>query len=217
MTIMHHPSDDVLVAYATGASDEAVSLVIATHLTLCPQCRRSVAAAEAAGGSLLSGLAPVSLGDDALSSVLSRLGDAPIAAPNFKTAPIAPDAAMTPEPLRNYAGELGAVKWIPIAPGISFRSLLTRGNTRVQLIRSAPGAGVAPHTHGGNELTQVLAGGFSDVTGHYRRGDLQTTDASITHDPTADDDGYCINLAVTDAPLKFQNLGVSLLAKLFGF
>ncbi|HET7333527.1 MAG TPA: ChrR family anti-sigma-E factor [Rhizomicrobium sp.] len=216
MTIMHHPSDDVLIAYATGASDEAVSLVIATHLTLCPQCRRSVAAAEAAGGSLLSGLAPVSLGHDALSSVLTRLDDAPAAA-GTETAFIASDAAMTPEPLRHYAGELGAVKWISIAPGISFRPLLKRGKMRVRLIRSAPGAGVAPHTHCGIELTQVLTGGYSDVTGHYRRGDFQTTDASIIHDPTADDDGYCINLAVTDAPLKFQNLGVGLLAKLFGF
>lgn len=218
MTIMHHPDEGALVAYASGASDEAVSLVIAAHLTLCPQCRGAVAVAEVAGGSLLSGLAPAPLSDDALKSVLSRLDDTPaVVTDHIKPAPTLCDAAMTPEPLRNYTGELGHVKWIAMAPGISFRPVLKRGKTRVQLIRSAPGTGVLPHTHGGTEMTLVLAGGYSDETGHYRRGDLQTTTSDITHAPTADDDGYCINLAVTDAPLKFQNLAAGLLAKIFGF
>jgi len=51
------------------------------------------------------------------------------------------------------------------------------------------------------EMTLVLAGGFSDDFGHYRRGDLATADASVAHRPIADLDEECICLVVTDAPL----------------
>ena len=75
----------------------------------------------------------------------------------------------------------------------------------MQLIRTAPGAGVGTHTHRGEELTLVLTGGFTDATGSYRRGDLQTTTPEIVHRPVTDDDGTCITLAMTDAPLKFMS------------
>jgi len=31
--IHHHPDDELLLAYASGAADEAVSLIVATHMT----------------------------------------------------------------------------------------------------------------------------------------------------------------------------------------
>ncbi len=58
------------------------------------------------------------------------------------------------------------------------------------------------HTHGGNEMTLVLAGGFSDDTGHYERGDVSIADDELVHTPVADPGEDCICLAVTDAPLK---------------
>jgi putative transcriptional regulator len=48
----------------------------------------------------------------------------------------------------------------------------------------------------------VLAGGFSDGDGHYVRGDLSFSDGEVDHSPRADDDGECICLTVTDAPLR---------------
>ncbi len=125
---------------------------------------------------------------------------------------------IAPEPLRSYlGGDFNRVRWIPIGPGVSYRPLLKHSASRVQVIRTAPGAGVGLHSHGGEELTLVLAGGFSDVTGNYRRGDLQTTTPDILHRPVTDADGYCITLAVTDAPLKFKSPVVGLLGRIFGF
>jgi putative transcriptional regulator len=63
----------------------------------------------------------------------------------------------------------------------------------------------------------VLTGGFTDVTGSYRRGDLQTTTPDIVHHPVTDADGYCVTLAMTDAPLKFMSPLVGVLGRLFGF
>ena len=42
MSIRHHPDDATLVAYAAGAVTEGISLVVAAHLDLCPQCRARV-------------------------------------------------------------------------------------------------------------------------------------------------------------------------------
>ena len=50
MTIMHHPSDPTLAAFASGTLDEARAVVVATHIALCAQCRGAVAKFEAVGG-----------------------------------------------------------------------------------------------------------------------------------------------------------------------
>ena len=50
-------------------------------------------------------------------------------------------------------------------------------------------------------MTLVLAGGFSDGDGHYQRGDFSFSDGEVDHSPVADDDGECLCLTVTDAPL----------------
>jgi len=64
------------------------------------------------------------------------------------------------------------------------------------------GAALPQHTHEGAEYTLLLTGGFSDETGHYRRGDVAIADPSIDHRPVADEGEDCICLAVTDAPLR---------------
>lgn len=213
--ITHHPSDDLLFAHASGGSDEATSLIVATHLALCPACRRKVAKAESVGGALLSAVEPSAMSPNALDSVMSRLDR------------IAPDASPSraqgkryaaPEPLRSYLDDdLDAVKWTTIVPGIYYKPLFRRGRMDARLIRSKPGHGVGVHTHKGEEFTLCLAGGYTDVTGTFARGDLQTADPSLLHRPMADDGEDCIVLAVSDAPLKFQNAAISLLAKFFGF
>jgi putative transcriptional regulator len=214
MTITHHPGEEFLIAYASGAADEALSLIVATHLALCPTCRRAVREVEAAGGVLLNDLKPAELSGGALKSVLSRLEE-PVARKPAAENPRAP--SNVPEPLRSYIGDsLQAVSWIPVAFGLAYKPLFRRGASRVQLVRSAPGAGIAMHTHRGEEFTLVLEGGYSDATGHYLRGDLQSASPAIVHHPVADDDGYCFSLAVVDAPLTFRNGAIGLLAKLMG-
>jgi putative transcriptional regulator len=55
------------------------------------------------------------------------------------------------------------------------------------------------------------------VTGSYGPGDLQVADAELRHNPVADPGADCINLAVTTAPLKFENLLQKIAGPLFGF
>jgi len=216
MTATHHPSDELLLAHASGAASEAVSLIAGTHLALCPECRAKTAKMEAMGGAILSDLAPAAIADSALQSVLARLDAAP---PQQHPVLRGDGKSFTaPEPLRSYlAGDLDRVRWRAIAPGIAYRDLFRDRDACARLIKSGPGRGVGAHTHRGEELTLVLTGGFTDATGHYVRGDLQMADGALEHRPLADPGEDCIVLAVCDAPLKFRSAAVGLLGKLFGF
>ena len=69
----HHLSEEILMAYAAGSLPEALSLVVASHITLCPECRAAVEAYEALGGSLMEDISPASLPESALSNIFAKL------------------------------------------------------------------------------------------------------------------------------------------------
>ena len=158
-------------------------------------------------------LHPIS--EAALALVLSRLDDA---APDVPPRPAAPNGHKAPEPLRSYlGGDLDAVRWTRVATGLYCRPILKRGRSRAQLIRSRPGRGISPHGHRSEEFSLVLAGGYTDPTGHYVRGDVQCATPELSHHPLADEGEDCIILAANDGPLVFRNPLVGLLARLRGY
>ncbi|HEX4269772.1 MAG TPA: ChrR family anti-sigma-E factor [Rhizomicrobium sp.] len=213
MSILHHPGEDMLLDYASGAGGEAISLVVATHLAFCSQCRKAVARAEAMGGALMDKLSPAAMGEAALAATLARL-DAP-AAP--VTAPPLSQAGV-PGPLRPYLkGGLANIAWRHMGPRLAYLPLFRRGGLSVKLLKGVAGADTGSHSHRGMEFTLVLQGGFTDVTGSYAPGDLQIADSDTWHNPVADPGEDCINLAVTTAPLRFKGLVPTIAGKLFGF
>ena len=66
----------------------------------------------------------------------------------------------------------------------------------------------------GNELTLVLAGGFTDGADHFLRGDVATADSHVDHRPVADADEDCYCLAVHDAPLRLTGSFAGVLNRL---
>ena len=96
--IAHHPSQSLLLAYASGAADEATSLIVAAHLAYCAACRQQSRELEALGGSLLQELAPVPLSGGALDAAMLKLdGIKPFERP---ARPVSKDG--TPAVLRLY-------------------------------------------------------------------------------------------------------------------
>lgn len=212
--IRHHPDEDLLLAYAAGATDEAVGLIVATHMALCPQCRGVVAEMEKIGGGLLESLPSAILSDAALGATLAKLdGVTPYERPRRT-----PSRDGTPEVLRAYlGGDLSTARWRRMGPKLAYLPLFRHGRTSAKLLRGVPGTEVGAHSHRGLEFTLVLAGGFTDVTGSYGPGDMQLADADLRHNPIADPGEDCINLAVTTASLKFENLLQKIAGPLFGF
>lgn len=72
-TIRHHVSDRLLMAYATGSLPEAFGLVIATHLSLCDECRARLGAFDAVGGQVIEGC-EAEMAAGSLDACLARLG-----------------------------------------------------------------------------------------------------------------------------------------------
>lgn len=203
----HHPGDVLLIDYAGGSLPEGPSLVVATHLALCPCCRLTVSELESIGGSLLDDLEPEVLSDGCLEAVMARL-DQPCAERRRAKPCISRPGhrPRLPEPLAGYLGERGleGLRWRFLQPGMSYADLPSCGNGSdgaTRLFRMKGGAGVPRHTHGGIELTVVLEGGFSDELGQFQPGDIAVGDESIDHRPVADPEG-CLCLSATIGGLR---------------
>lgn len=207
MTVQHHLSDETLLSYAAGELDDATSLVVASHLALCPVCRASVNMAEDIGGAMLDDVEPMEMSEDALAHVLARTetvsrdSELPV-----RMSPRHPETGYVfPDPLRSrIGGDLSSVKWRRIGPGVQQFVLPRRDNaSQARLLRIAGGQGVLQHGHTGEEFTLVLAGGFSDGDQAFARGDVEWADQEIVHRPIANDGEGCVCLAVTSGPLQF--------------
>jgi putative transcriptional regulator len=204
MTIQHHPSDELLLAYSAGSLDQGQHVAIATHLLQCGACRGWVRGMEGLGGSVLNELSPSAMADDALARLETRL-DEPIAAPTL-------------EPRRNshydmpglppFVRSLPAEEWKWLAPNVQLRRLaLTEpGDTRVLLLRSKAGVRILPHDHTGFEMTCVLTGSFSHDGACYGPGDFDFGDSSTSHDIAIGPEGDCVSLVAMQGDLRLKGL-----------
>jgi putative transcriptional regulator len=196
--IIHHPSDLSLARLAGGTLGAGPRLVVATHLSGCPQCRGRLRSFEAVGGAMLDEAAPASLDPDALALTLERLDDAdPRSEPPSRVL-----HADLPPPLNAY--EIGP--WRSLRRGFQWRRLRLpeSRDANVIMLKVAAGQPVPHHGHTGTEYTQVLSGSFSDSLGQYSAGDCIEMDEEIIHQPIVDRDGECVCLAAVDGRLRLS-------------
>lgn len=203
----HHPESELLLDYAAGKTAQAVSVLVATHLALCPTCRREVREYEALGGMLMETAAPTRLSHGALSAVLARLDDEieeASAPPSSR--PLDPETVrLIPEPLRGYLADgIDALPWKTRGIGVR-EAMLDFGDpgVRTSLVRIAPGGRILSHTHGEIERTMVLKGAYTDSTGRYARGDIGVATPELDHTPVAEMGDECLCLIVVEGGLKF--------------
>jgi putative transcriptional regulator len=201
----HHPDHALLLDYAAGSMNHSLSLIVATHLAMCPACRKDVAELEAIGGVLLEADAgTIAPSDEAFDAVMERI-EAEQDDVTFAVASSASprEIAHLPRPLSDCIPvEDGRIRWgRQGAIDTIFLPSEDPGH-RVRLLRIAPGKGAPQHSHRGLELTLVLQGSFHDETGRYAAGDLEMADPDLDHRPIADEGEPCICLAVTTAPLR---------------
>jgi putative transcriptional regulator len=203
MTIRHHLSDQLLMAYAAGQLPEAFNLVVATHVSLCDECRARLGSYDAVGGALLEEADEIALGEDALEAALARIDGLPQAT---RSEPMK-RAGIFPAPLADYVGgDLSAVRWRRVGGGVKQAILPTGKNATARLLYIPAGKAVPDHGHRGTELTLVLQGAFADDNDRFNRGDIEIADEDLEHTPVALAGEDCICLAATDAPLRFRGL-----------
>jgi len=212
MPVSHHPRSDILLAYATGHLGEASSLLVASHLTLCPACRATVGRMEAIGGAVLESLPSQGSHQAGLSQLMARL-DLPTTqdnAPATAIAPVDSSVAALPRPLHPY---VTGRTWKRLG-NVEFITLTTTGRGVGRLLRIPAGGSLPFHGHTGAEQVLVLAGGFHDGVGNYVRGDVASADPTLAHAPVAHTTETCVCMTVNEGMVLFTKL-LAPLARLF--
>lgn len=211
MTIKHHITDSLLMAYSAGQLPEAFNLVVATHLSMCDDCRAVLGGFDAVGGALIEGAEAAAVSDAALDATFAMIAaQKPVG--NRPTR----DIGIFPDPLADYVGgDLSSVKWRALGMGVRQAILPTAKGASVRLLHIPAGQAMPDHGHRGMELTLVLQGAFSDGTGRYNRGDVDVETETSQHTPVAEPGLPCICLSATDAPLRFTGFLPRILQPLF--
>ncbi len=192
------------MAYSAGTLPEAFSLTVATHISMCDECRARLGAFDCVGGTLIEQGATMDMSDDSLAATMAliRNGDAQDTAPAPKSR-----ANGLPAPLHDYIdGGLDKVRWRHVGMGVKQAILPTSPEATARLLYIPAGAAVPDHGHRGTELTLVLQGAFVDEVDRFGPGDMEVANEDLDHTPVADIGADCICLAATDAPLRFRSM-----------
>lgn len=205
--INHHIHPDILMSYAAGNTSPEVSLVVASHLTVCSKCREDVATYEKLGGHIIENADVVSVNPDTISNIFDKIdnsvdmeNDQPISKNFFDG---------IPRVLQKYlpSGNTLTENWKKALTGFKYFDInIGDSSSVVKMLSIPPGKKLPHHTHSGTEFTLVLQGGFKDETGSYDAGDVAIVDEKDSHTPIADKNEGCVCLVVYEGSLKFKGL-----------
>lgn len=201
--IKHHLNDALLLSYSAGNMPEAFSLVVATHISMCDECRARLEAMNSIGGAVLEDSVDNNMSVD-LNATLALIDAGPKEPIQMTPKRV---KGIFPSVLQEYVdGDLDAVKWRSVGMGVRQSILKTSKDASVRLLHIPAGCAVPDHGHRGTELTLVLQGAFEDEEDFFGRGDIEIANEEMEHTPVAAPGVDCICLAATDAPLKFNGL-----------
>ena len=205
--IKFHPTEELLVKYAQGELDTSLSLVIGTHIDMCPVCANTVKDIEEQVAKRLLGSCSAGLSDAQMHMMLDQITSSSAPRPIVRE-PAVDKVVLEgmqfklPPTLARLGSRMGP--WSKV-PGSVWRAPLEiAGEDSINLIYMAAGAAVPEHTHRGSEATLVLNGSFADEYDCYEDGDFIFLDQQHKHSPqTAQED--CFTLAWLNEPLQFTS------------
>lgn len=192
MNLRHHPSAEILAAYASGTHEPGFGLVVAAHVEVCAECRARVGAFEATSGAALSELPQAELGSDALTRTLAKLEQPAQESAGPDTRPLLERLPLKPK------------RWV--APGVWVAAVDTphAAENRVYVLSVAKGMVSARHEHSGAEYCTILKGAYRDELGTFAAGDFAAADTDLNHQPIVQGDEACVCLFATEGRLKPQ-------------
>ncbi len=190
--------DGLYSRYVAGSLPEPARVLVSAHLSIKSDKNQIVSALEDMAGDALNDLEPVEIANhqDRLAAVFAALD---LAESDVKK----PATGFLPQELFDFIGhDLDSIPWRTKMPGYREFSLGEIDGCEAKMLWIKAGRKMPSHTHDGSEITLVIDGAFSDLGGHYGRGDISLADGEVDHSPVADKGGPCICFAVTDAPLR---------------
>lgn len=208
-------------AYAAGCIDPAFAMMLEAQSLMRADVRSGVALSEMIAGSFLEAAPAARMSEGALERTLAMIDALEAPEESHRDAGKSAGDALNelldlPEPVRSAALDAtGRQGWQVLGLGLKRLRLDVGSSMDVELYRISAGSKIPRHSHGGNEFTMVLSGGFTDERGSYGPGDICVNGPHDTHQPVADDDEVCYALAVRDGGLHFTGV-MGMVQKLLG-
>jgi putative transcriptional regulator len=208
VTTTRHLDEATVMAFAAGTLGEAHAIVASAHLSVCPSCRSVMREMDAIGGIALATQSEEAVTSSCRAATMASLDgvrfEKPAAPKAVKAKPDMPEALarlLDNKPLDQLA-------WKKKAPGVAVFDvpMPTNASGKLKLVSLAPGMTMPEHGHGGEELTYVMRGSYSDHTGRYAAGDVADLDEDTEHTPVVDSDETCICLIAIEAPAKYKSI-----------
>ncbi len=233
-----HPETPMLSSFVAGELPASVSVIIASHVEMCPQCQQEVErltqqAANACFGESnvmpMAGVDSVQIDDEFGSfSLEAELNSNELSMLEAITG-MAPerDTIVNTAVVEDKEIEVSGVRFtIPRAlRGVEMKPFqglgklsrsrlsLEDGDIRTSILHIDKGGSVPTHTHKGFEITLLLQGSFEDEMGTYHAGDFIWLDGKHTHQPVTKTG--CVCLTVSSNAIRFTK-GVSQLLNPIG-
>ncbi len=196
--IKHHPSLDILQAYAAGTLPASISAAVAMHVDMCPVCKKIVAvetqenAKDCFDHSTEKSFENETFDfdhdfDDIIAQITSDTSIHEEAMKQEKIIQLKNKKYILPKAIQN----MNITNWSNIGKISRARVQLEEGNIRTSLLNIEAGAAVPEHTHKGYEVTLLLDGEFHDNMGQYVPGDFIVLDSENEHQPITEKGCLC--------------------------
>ena len=146
MTITHHPEPESLMSCSAGSMPEAFAAVMASHIEMCPCCRKDLALLEQVGTALFDQLSPTPVVRPA--PIVGLRADE--AGPDRND--IVTASGDVPAHLVSTLGQhLDNVQWKRVSPGLWQHQIALSSANRgeLRLIKVGPGQALPVHGHNG--------------------------------------------------------------------
>ncbi len=205
----------LMLAYASGALDEAETLIVSAHINLSEKGQKAASFYEAMGGVTLEKFCePVQMSKGSMQYVMDRLDALDQEAQDKKAldcdCAILKDLSIPDCLSAAVMGQKKPPSWKKYLPGVEGFELkmgCKRSNSKARFMRFEPAYTSPHHSHAGREITLVLDGAFDDETGRYGRGDLLVIDNEEQHHtPKACPENGCVCMVVTNAPIRLKGI-----------
>lgn len=201
---LHHPSTEMLLEFAAGTLDTAVSICVAAHLHFCPQCRAELQNLSILGAQLMAESQTEEVEDTLFESVMARIDAKPEEPEPPRNLPVSSGFPQCIDKL--ISGAKNAPVWKRLSKSVNIARLFTgQDKFEIALHQICAGGKTPKHDHYGTEYTVVLQGCFSDEQSVYKEGDFIVRNPGDVHQPMGAKNGDCICLSALEAPIKLTN------------
>jgi|SRR6185295_10829396 len=194
-----HPSEEILLAVASGQADIPHRVMVEGHLDGCAACRAALGELSAPGGACLFSLPAERPPEHLWARLQARIAEPPPACPLLAEIPL-------PAGARRELPELGEVRWrhLPVR-GARYATLLRDPFSGSSLhVAHMPARRVFPeHIHQGPEDVLILAGGYADHFGTFEAGTFASYAPGTQHRPLTEPDEECWILTRLEKPNLF--------------